>query len=85
MCAKRRERRGRAGNLIGPQVERLRVQAGLDRPALCQLLRAHGLELDSRSLENIERQERRVRDHEVLAFARALRVEPEALFPEELL
>jgi transcriptional regulator with XRE-family HTH domain len=84
MHERRRERRARAGNLIGPQVERLRVRAGLHRSALCRLLGVHGLEIDVRALGRIERRKRRVRDHEVLAFARALRVEPEVLFPEEL-
>ena len=68
-------------NIIGRKLRRLQRARGLSVAELAARLDGEGHELDAAALRAIETQTRRVRDHEVLALARALGVEAEELFP----
>ena len=67
-------------NIIGSKLRQLRRARGLSVADLAARL-GGGHELDAEALRAIETQTRRVRDHEVLALARALGVEADELFP----
>jgi len=68
-------------NLVGPQVRRLRDQQGLTQPMLAARCHRWGWDLSRQTLAKIETQLRWVSDFELLCLARALRVEPEQLWP----
>ena len=68
-------------NLVGPQISRLRGLQGLTQPMLAARCRRWGWDLSRQTLAKIETQFRWVSDFELLCLARALRVEPEELWP----
>jgi transcriptional regulator with XRE-family HTH domain len=68
-------------NLVGPQIRRLRDQQGLTQPMLAARCRRWGWDLSRQTLAKIETQLRWVSDFELLCLARALRVEPNELWP----
>ena len=67
-------------NIIGSKLRRLRRAQGLSVADLAARLGGRH-ELDAGALRAIESQTRRVRDHEVLALARALGVRVGELLP----
>ena len=67
-------------NIIGRKLRQLRRAQGLSVADLAARL-GGGHELDAGALREIESQTRRVRDHEVLALARALGVRVDELLP----
>lgn len=70
---------GKAKNLCGGRVRRLRLALGLAASELSSCLRDCGVFLSPEQVVAIEGRERRVRDFEFLALARALRVTVAAL------
>jgi transcriptional regulator with XRE-family HTH domain len=68
-------------NLVGLQIRRLRDQQGLTQPMLAARCRRWGWDLSRQTLAKIETQLRWVSDFELLCLARALRVEPNDLWP----
>jgi transcriptional regulator with XRE-family HTH domain len=68
-------------NIVGPQIRRLRDRQGLTQPMLAARCRRWGWDLSRETLAKIETQLRWVSDFELLCLARALRVEPDDLWP----
>jgi transcriptional regulator with XRE-family HTH domain len=68
-------------NLVGPQIRQLRDRQKLTQPMLAARCRRWGWDLSRQTLAKIETQFRWVSDFELLCLARALRVEPEELWP----
>jgi hypothetical protein len=68
-------------NLVGPQIRKLRNQQGLTQPMLAARCRRWGWDLSRQTLAKIEVQLRWVSDFELLCLAKALRVEPDQLWP----
>ena len=68
-------------NIIGRKIRQLRRARGLSVADLAARLDGEGHKMDAQAVSAIERQTRRVRDHEVLALARALGVKADELFP----
>lgn len=76
-------RKRKQANVVGPQLRRLRLRAGLTQEELagrCQLV---GLDISRGTLSQIEAQLRCVIDEEVLLLARALKVSPLVLLTGE--
>ena len=67
-------------NVIGPRVRQLRREQGLSGGDLADRLAAVGSPLDMFALNAVESRTRRVKDTDVLALARALRVPIDDLF-----
>jgi transcriptional regulator with XRE-family HTH domain len=69
-------------NTIGPTIRKLRYarRVPLSQEALVAKLQIQGVSLDRSALARIESQERLVRDVEIIALAKALRVPIERLF-----
>ncbi len=67
--------------MVGPQIRKLRDQQNLSQPMLAARCRRWGWDLSRETLAKIEIQLRWVSDFELLCLARALRVEPEDLWP----
>jgi DNA-binding XRE family transcriptional regulator len=70
-------------NLVGLQIRRLRDQQKLTQPMLAARCRRWGWDLSRQTLAKIETQLRWVSDFELLCLARALRVEPNDLWPSK--
>ena len=68
-------------NLIGPQVRRLRVGAGLSQEALAAKLQLAGWDLSRGGLSKIEAGLRRVNDAELWMLAKVLACPLSDLFP----
>ena len=68
-------------NVIGPRVRQLRREQGLSIGDLAKRLTARGSHLDNVAVSEVERRTRRVKDADVLALARVLRVPIDDLFP----
>lgn len=73
-----------SGNLVGPQIRRIRSEQGLSQPALAAKCQRLGWDAGRDILARIEGQVRLVTDHELLFLARALGVPLLALFPREI-
>jgi transcriptional regulator with XRE-family HTH domain len=71
-------------NIVGSKVRRLRRARGMTITDLAMMLGGEGLVLDAQALAAIEDRTRRVRDHEVLALARALQVTVDELLPQRV-
>ena len=71
-------------NVIGPRVRQLRRKQGLSVGDLADRLVIIGSQLDTSALKAIENRTRRVKDADVLALARALRVAIDDLFPSRV-
>lgn len=71
-------------NVIGPTIRKLRyaTRVPLSQEALVAKLQIQGVSLDRSALTRIESQERLVRDVEIIALAKALRIPIERLFGE---
>ena len=68
-------------NLVGPQVRRLRTEAGLSQEALAAKLQLAGWDLSRGGLSKIEARLRRVNDAELWVLAKALSCSMAELFP----
>ena len=68
-------------NVVGPQVQRFRVQKGWTQPLLAQKLQLQGWSISANSLGKLEAQLRRVPDCELMFLARVLGVSISDLFP----
>ena len=68
-------------NIVGPRIRKLRYQRGLTQPMLAARCRRFGWDLSRETLAKIEAQFRWVSDFELLCLAKALRVEPNDLWP----
>ncbi len=80
----RRETRP-SGNVVGPQVRRLRYASGLSQPALAAACQRLGWDVGRDIIARIETQVRLVTDAEVLFLARALNASLEALYSKDAL
>lgn len=72
-------------NVVGDQIRRLRARRGITQQALSSRCARLGCDLPRGTVAKIEAGIRRVCDLEMLAIARALRVEMAELFPPEVL
>jgi transcriptional regulator with XRE-family HTH domain len=70
-------------NIVGPQVRRLRVAAGLSQEALANRLQVAGWDLSRAGLSKIEAGLRLVIDAEVVVLARVLGVALDELVPRK--
>jgi len=71
-------------NVVGPQVQRLRVQAGLTQDALAAKCGVAGWDISRGTVAKIEARVRCVNDAELFVLARVLKVELSELFPRNL-
>jgi len=69
-------------NVVGPQVQRFRVQRNWTQPVLAQKLQLQGWSISTGSLGKLEAQLRRVPDCELMFLARVLGVSISDLFPK---
>jgi len=74
-----------AKNLVGLQVQKLRLKRGWSQEKLALKLQLRGWNISRDSLASLELQRRRVPDCELLYLARVLRVRMGDLFPKHLL
>lgn len=68
-------------NLVGPQVRRLRTEAGLSQEALAAKLQVAGWDLSRGGLSKIEAGLRRVNDAELWVLSQTLSCPIAGLFP----
>jgi transcriptional regulator with XRE-family HTH domain len=71
-------------NLVGPQVQKLRLKKGWSQEKLAMKLQLRGWNISRDSLASLESQRRRVPDCEMLYLARVLRVRMGDLVPKNL-
>lgn len=71
-------------NVVGSQVQRLRVRAGLSQQQLAARCGVIGWDLSRGTLAKIEAKLRCVTDAELFVLARALKQDPKALFPDNV-
>jgi len=71
-------------NLIGPDVRRLRLEAGLSQDELAAKIQLVGWDLSRGGLSKIEARLRRVNDAELVILARVLRCQILELYPDDL-
>ena len=71
-------------NLVGPQVQKLRLKKGWSQEKLAMKLQLRGWNISRDSLASLESQRRRVPDCEMLYLARVLRVRMGDLLPKHL-
>jgi len=69
-------------NVVGPQVQKLRVRNGWTQPVLAQKLQLQGWSVSTGSVGKLEAQLRRVADCELMFLARVLGVSISDLFPK---
>jgi transcriptional regulator with XRE-family HTH domain len=69
-------------NVVGPEVRRLRIQAGMSQPAFAAKCQRAGWDISRDIVARIEGGSRRVEDRELLKLARALNCSVPQLFPE---
>jgi transcriptional regulator with XRE-family HTH domain len=70
-----------AQNVIGPQLRRLRVAAGMTQDAVAAKCGVTGWDVSRGTLAKIEAQVRCVSDAEVYVLARVMKVELVAMYP----
>ena len=68
-------------NLVGQNIVLLRKRKGLKQTDLLAQLQVRGIDINQSALSDIEGQNRKVSDRELLAFAEILEVPLAALFP----
>jgi transcriptional regulator with XRE-family HTH domain len=73
-----------AQNVVGPQIQRLRVHAGLTQDALAAKCGVAGWDVSRGTLAKIEARVRCVNDAELFILARVLKAELPSLFPRDL-
>jgi transcriptional regulator with XRE-family HTH domain len=71
-----------AQNVVGPQIRRLRVRAGLTQDAVAAKCGVAGWDVSRGTLAKIEAQVRCVSDVELFVLARVMKVEVGALYPD---
>ena len=71
-------------NIVGPQVRRLRTQAGLSQDALAAKLQMAGWDLSRAGLSKIEAGLRRVNDAELWMLAKVLSCGLAELYPAKI-
>jgi transcriptional regulator with XRE-family HTH domain len=69
-------------NIVGPQVRRLRVAAGLSQAALAAACQRIGWDIDRNTIAKIEGRKRWVGDFELVYLAKALGCKIPVLFLE---
>ena len=72
-----------AGNIVGPQIRRLRNAQGLSQPELAARCQRMGWDIGRDIIARIESRIRLVTDSEILFLARALRASVAELFPTQ--
>ena len=72
-----------AQNVVGPQIQRLRVHAGLTQDALAAKCGVAGWDVSRGTLAKIEARVRCVNDAELFVLARVLKTEINAFFPRD--
>jgi transcriptional regulator with XRE-family HTH domain len=71
-------------NVVGPQIRRLRVRAGMTQDFLAAKCGVAGWDISRATLSKIEAGVRCVTDAELFLVARVLKVDPAALFPRDV-
>ena len=72
-----------AGNIVGPQVRRLRNAQGWSQPELAARCQRMGWDIGRDIIARIESRVRLVTDSEILFLAKALRASVAELFPAQ--
>ena len=72
-----------AKNVVGPQIQRQRVHAGLTQDALAARCGVAGWDVSRGTLSKIEARVRCVSDAELFILAKVLKTEVSALFPRD--
>ncbi len=72
------------GNLVGPQVRRIRFERELSQAALAAKCQRLGWDIGRDIVARIEAQVRLVTDSELVFLARALGISLNSLFPQEI-
>jgi transcriptional regulator with XRE-family HTH domain len=72
-----------AGNIVGPQVRRLRNARGWSQPELAARCQRMGWDIGRDIIARIESRVRLVTDSEILFLAKALRTSVAELFPAQ--
>lgn len=71
-------------NLVGPQVRRIRLAAGLSQAALAAKLQIAGWDISRGGVSKIESRLRLVNDAEVFLLTRVLQCSLDGLFPSKV-
>ncbi len=71
-------------NLVGPEVRRLRVEAGFTQEQLAGRLQVHGWDISRVGVSKIEARLRLVNDAELWVLSRVLACNPADLYPSDL-
>ena len=71
-------------NLVGPEIRRRRIEAGLSQEALAVRIQRARWDLSRGGLSKIEARLRRVNDAELLVLSRALKCEVLELYPRRV-
>lgn len=69
-------------NILGPKIRYYRELQGITQEYLIARLNVQGIPLDRPMLSKIENQERKLYDYEIYAFAKALQLDFNDLFPK---
>jgi transcriptional regulator with XRE-family HTH domain len=69
------------GNIVGPQIRRIRYKRGMTQDVLAARCGRAGLDISRGTLAKIEAQVRCVNDEELLVLARTLGVKMDDLYP----
>jgi len=77
-------RKKKRANIVGPQLRRLRIAAGLTQEELAGRCQLQGFDISRGTLSQIEAQIRCVIDEELVWLARALGTSIENLFQKRL-
>jgi transcriptional regulator with XRE-family HTH domain len=70
-------------NIVGPQVRRLRVAAGLSQAALAAACQRFGWDIDRNTIAKIEGRLRWVGDFELVYLAKAFKCQIEHLYSKD--
>ena len=70
-------------NLIGIQILAYRFKNGIKQKDFLEQLQVFELDISPTSPSKIERQERLVKDHEIIIIAKAMKIDPNELFDWE--
>lgn len=71
-------------NIVGPEIRRMRVEAGLSQEQLAAKIQVAGWDFSRGGLSKIEARLRRVNDAELLVLARALGCQVQDLYPSRV-
>lgn len=78
---KKKKKKKKLANIVGPQVQQLRLQLGFTQEQMAAKCQVHGFDISRGTFSQIEAQLRCVKDSELLLLSRIFKVSTDALFP----